>query len=407
MNLTLIGLTLLAIAAAGGLLAWYRMASRPGAQPPQRASRPAVASPAVVPARPDPGPMGSHRQAAQPSASGAVALPVPDTPMPEALAQFEWADRTTARPNRVDALVAALQHIPRPPAALHKMLSPHFLDHASSAELSELITGEAQIAAKVLATVNSPACGLQQPVASIGQAVTFLGLNSVRAICLKFLLDDAFKTTDPALHKTHAQLWRASALASELCGRLAPRLGLTEPGALVAQVLLSFLGHVTTATLMRQQAGSSPPQGLLERVDWSQQRLGLGPSEVGGLLLQAWGLPQTIIDEVIAIDRMVVTPAGAMPATRSQRLAVAYFCARMGERLAAADTSLPIDLASPDPLADASADGYHLRTHLASPALARLGEHLSAAAVVNPVQTLLRSARQQPAESARRAPATA
>ncbi len=103
---------------------------------------------------------------------------------------------------------------------------------------------------------------------------------------MRYLLDDAFKPVDAELQKTHARLWRASALASELCGHLAPKLGLAEPRALVAQVLLSFLGHVTTATLMRQQSGTAPPEGLLDRVHWAQARLGLGASEIDGLLLR-------------------------------------------------------------------------------------------------------------------------
>lgn len=397
MNLTFTSLALLALAAAGGLLAWVRLSRRPAAPALARSGRPTGAAPATTPEpAPRPAPMPAP-----------IPVPLPEAPPPDGLLQFMWTDASTLRPTRLDALVAALRHIPRPPAALHKLLSPHFLDQASSGELSELISGEAQIAAKVLATVNSPAYGLQQPVASIGHAVTFLGLNTVRGICLQYLLDDAFKAQDPVLQKTHARLWRASALASELCGRLAPRLGLAEPGALVAQVLLSFLGHVTTATLMRQQAGSPPPDGLLARIHWSQERLGLGASEIGGLLLREWGLPPAIVDEVTAIDRMVVTPAGTLPPARAQRLAVAYFCARLGERLAlAADNlqrdlpgDLPLDLASPDPLADAGPDGYHLRSHLASPALARLADHLRAPAVANPVLGLLRAAGQPGAQS--------
>jgi len=405
MNLTVISLALLALATALGLLAWVRLSGRPAAPARARSGRPGGAAPASANTGTAASAASALTRPAPTPVPAPVPVPVPEVPPPEGLLQFHWIDASALRPTRHEALVAALRHIPRPPAALHKLLSPHFLDQASSGELSELISGEAQIAAKVLATVNSPAYGLQQPVASIGHAVTFLGLNTVRGICLRYLLDDAFQAPDPALQKTHAQLWRASALASELCGRLAPRLGLAEPGALVAQVLLSFLGHVTTATLMRQQAGAAPPEGLLDRIHWAQERLGLGASEIGGLLLREWGLPAAIVDEVVAIDRMVVTPGGALPPARAQRLAVAYFCARLGERLATADpmhdlaTDLPLDLASPDPLADGSADGYHLRGHLASPALAKLGEHLRSPAVANPVLGLLRAAGQPVARS--------
>ncbi len=382
MNLTVVSLVILALATAAGLLLWHRSSSRPAARPLARSSqalhaaRTAGSKGVTVPIRAEATPLSA---------------PVPEVPPPGALLHFNWIDGSHVRPGRQAALLDALRHLPRPPAALHKLLSPHFLEYASSAELSELINGEAQIAAKVLATINSPAYGLQQPVTSIGHAVTFLGLNTVRGICLRYLLDDAFKPNDPALQKVHARLWRASTLASELCGRLAPKLGQAEPGSLVAQVLLSFLGHVTTATLMRQQAASAPCEGLLDRILQSQERLGLGASEIGGLLLRQWGLPSSIVDDVVAIDRMVVTPLGALPEARAQRLALAYFCARQGERLATIDGDLPIDLATPDPWADTSADGYHLRGHLAGPGLARLGDHLRSPAVIHPVQTMLRS----------------
>jgi HD-like signal output (HDOD) protein len=199
--------------------------------------------------------------------------------------------------------VAAVRRIPQPPAALHQLLSPQFLDRASSNELPELITGEAQIAAKVLATVNAPYDGLKRPVAGIGQAVTFLGLNTVRSICLQNLLDDSFKPTDARLKRAYGEIWNASAL----CTRLAGKLGLPDAGTLAAQVLLSFLGHLATATLLAAHDADAAPVGgsLLDRTRDAQDRLGLSPSEIGALLLQEWGLPATIVDEVRAIDRLL------------------------------------------------------------------------------------------------------
>ena len=54
-------------------------------------------------------------------------------------------------------------------------------------------------------------------------------------------------------------------------------------------------------------------------------------------------------------------------------------------------THVPIDLATPDPWDDTSADGHHLRGHLAGPGLARLGDHLRSPAVIHPLQAMLRS----------------
>ena len=51
-------------------------------------------------------------------------------------------------------------------------------------------------------------------------------------------------------------------------------------------------------------------QDLLTRSEIELARLGLLPSALGSLLLHQWRLPASIVDEVVAIDAMRVTPAG-------------------------------------------------------------------------------------------------
>ena len=104
----------------------------------------------------------------------------------------------------------------------------------------------------------------------------------------------------------------------------------------------------TVATELELQAGRPPPPGtsLLARTRAAQDALGLGPAEIGGLLLDGWGLPVAIVDAVRAIDRLLVTPPGALADAGSTgqgeadgpRLAVAHLCARLGEQLAGGAT---------------------------------------------------------------------
>lgn len=380
MSLIILPLLLLAALAGAWLLWRSRSPARPAAGRPARPLRTPVPVAAAASAE-------RQAQAGAPAAAEFFEMP------PEALGSFRWLLADALPDTRRQALVAAVGSIRRPPAALHQLLSPQFLDRASSNALSELINGEAQIAAKVLATVNAPYYGLKRPVSSIGQAVTFLGLNTVRSICLRDLLDDSFPADNPALKQTYREIWNASALASELCNRLSAKLGLADAGALVAQVLLSFLGHLATATLLAgQPARPGAPlagSGLLERCGHAQALLGLGPAEIGGLLLQAWGLPAAIVDEVRAIDRLLVTPTGDLAPADSQRLAVAHLCARLGEHLAGA--SGPASAGSLAGLAAGLAEAehsFHLRAHLADPALARLAEHLQAADLAQAVLAL-------------------
>jgi hypothetical protein len=138
-----------------------------------------------------------------------------------------------------------------------------------------LIIGEPLIAANVLTAMNSPIFGLKAPVSSIEQAVTYLGLNTVRSLCLQYILIAWFKA-DSAERKLRLDaVWTASALASELTQQLSHRLGFEDRGSLVSAVVLSFLGRLaTTATMSRDEPASIPSSGLLGRTLSEQQILG-------------------------------------------------------------------------------------------------------------------------------------
>ena len=156
----------------------------------------APARPQPLPVAPLPAAAGATPRSASrtpATTAPAAALAPSKAPLPAELQGFAWMTEAELDSGRRDTLLAAVRGIPRPPRSMQQLLSPEFLANASSADLSELVMGEPLIAAKVLATVNSPVYGLQKPVTHIGQAVTFLGINTVRSICLQYMLAEAFK----------------------------------------------------------------------------------------------------------------------------------------------------------------------------------------------------------------------
>lgn len=332
-----------------------------------------------------------HRTSASAEASQASPAPAQGLVMPTDLAAFRFVDRDYLSAERRQALVVNLRGVPHPPPSLHKLVSPELLEVANSNEISDLIMGETLIAAKVLARVNSPFYGLRRPVVNIGQAVTFLGLNGVRSICLQYMLDESFKANSPERRKVFDVVLGASALAGELCFKLCARLELPEQGSLVTQVVLSFLGHLATASLMPYDCILwSPGNGLIERTSAEQVRLGLSASEIGSLLMHEWELPPGLIEDVRDIDRMLVTPTGVIEPNRGVRLALCYLCARLGERLALGSVT---DLSTIDLKADSSAELFHLRSHLNSPRLSRLVEFLHSAELVKSIHQMQRAIR--------------
>ncbi len=313
-------------------------------------------------------------------------VPVVAAPMPEALAGFQFIGPAELGQEALTALLARIGKIPRPPRALQQLVSPEFLADANSAQLSDLVMGEPQIAAKVLAVVNSAFYGLPKPVGSVGQAITFIGISSVRGICLEYLLNESFTANNPEIRRIFSQIWSASALASELCVKLTHRLRMSDPGAMVTQVVLSFLGQLAANSLLpRETVLATATQSLLERTRMQQAQLGLSGTEIGGLLMQHWGLPNSIVEDVRSVDMILVKPFAPHQAAREQRLALCYLCARLGERLAAGTLT---DIASYDPLTDESADFYHLQGYLRQPGIQRVVEFLHFPEIVSSVNTM-------------------
>ena len=340
------------------------------------------------------------RQAAAPVTVPPDTIPLPiaePAPAPAALLAFYRRQADELDPDWRDRLLGQLRNIPRPPRALHRLISPEFLTQASSNELAELVGAEPVIAAKVMAMVNSPLYQLKTPVASIGQAVTFLGLNSVRAICMRYMLEESFTPKTPELRTLFNDLWHASSVASELCARLAQGLNLPDSGALLTQMVLSFLGRFASAALLPPElAQRLARMDLLPRSVAEQEFLGLSAVGLTELLLREWSLPPGLAIDVCAIDAVLTTPPHPDDAARDARLALCYLCARLGEQLALNDT--PPDMSRV--LDSSSAEFHHLNAYLRLPQLKRLPDLLQSPDVVRLMQHLRQTHQAQAAAGA-------
>lgn len=356
-------------------LAWWAFRRQPSGRAPTAQS----ALKAVVPV---------DRPSARPAPAAIAASPAPTaSPPPPELATFQWLKVQDLDEKRRESLLEAIRGVPRPPHSLQKLLSPEFVTRASSAELSELVMGEPLIAAKVLSTVNAPFYGLHKPVSGIGQAVTFLGMNTVRNICVQYMLAEAFKPRLATSQKAFDSIWRASAIASELCVRLCKALNLPDQGNLSTQVVLGFVGHLSTASLLPPDALNDwLSLGRLQRAKREQEVMGLSAGEVGGLLMSSWGLPEPLVDGVRAIDRVLVTPASDSDTVQSSRNALSYLCARLGERLAQGQLK---SLEGYDPFQDLCADTHHLNEHLRNPLLRNLSGALASPEVQDAVHLMI------------------
>lgn len=157
--------------------------------------------------------------------------------------------------------------------------------------VSDLINADVGLGAAVIKTANSPYIGLGRRVASVQQAIYYLGFAEVFVIITGLLLRRAFPSADPNMEQT----WETSARRAALMGRLASDLrglprdrvhtcGLFENCG-VAVLLMYAPGYSRGFA----EIETSPNPQELERTQY-----GLDHAVIGEALVRTWGLPEEV-----------------------------------------------------------------------------------------------------------------
>jgi HD-like signal output (HDOD) protein len=364
------------IAAAAVILLRNRQPGDPGSppasQPPARS-----AAPGTLPA---PGWKPALATNVQPAPDGVATLALQRT------VQLDPAQR--------DRLVTLLRQVAKPPVFLPRLVSMDVLADAAPRELADLILREPQLAAKLLGRANSAFYALQSPITSIPHAISYLGLNAVRSMALGFLLEAAFPSKDPAVRRYSDRTWTAAMVAGELCALLAMRLRLSDPAALSMESVLSFIGEIAVPVLAPDRADELGRLGLPERLARQQGWIGTNAIVLGSVLMQEWGLPESVIHEVEAAGRIVVTPVNPRDTRHATERALVYACARIGEAIAAGKAVEAGQLsltAADDPAL------HYLQGYLRLPALVRLPDLLGSPDAASVLNRMIASAAAAPA----------
>jgi HD-like signal output (HDOD) protein len=172
-------------------------------------------------------------------------------------------------------------------------------DHVSLEDLARLIAADAGLVAQLLRIVNSPFYGLPKQCATVGDAISVLGLSQVRRIV------SAAVTQRPLANYLHgtrvvqtfarhqllcASMSRHLALKKNLDGEVAYMAGLMHEVGRLA--ILARHPHLRDVLLNVE--GDDDRLGL-ER---ESAHFGFDHAEVGGALLARWGLPAPIVHAV-------------------------------------------------------------------------------------------------------------
>jgi len=189
--------------------------------------------------------------------------------------------------------VGALPPMPSTFAALQRALTDPNVD---SSRVAAIIQKDPAISAKVLQVCSSAFFRLPRRVASIQQAVSYLGLSTVRSMVLSAELFRPGKALSPGLDLEQMQRHALSVAA------IARSLATDNPWAEEA-FLAGLLHDVGFLLLARQdqdgmQRAFQAAAAGMPLLEAEQQHMGINHGVAGGYLLGLWGLPYEIVETV-------------------------------------------------------------------------------------------------------------
>lgn len=208
-----------------------------------------------------------------------------------------------------DAMLAGVEDLHSPPAIAQRVLDITRRVDFDIRELTETVTADPAISAKVLRLVNSASYGLPREVTSVHQAVTIVGQRTLRLVVLTFSIVE--KLTKGLGDRMYAAYWRTSLTTAVVAAKLSRSLRGVQPDEAYSAGLLCDLGALAFAQLAPDDypelyATHAHDEALLRL---EREAFGCSHADLGARLLERWGLARECCSAVLYHHELLASPS--------------------------------------------------------------------------------------------------
>ncbi len=204
--------------------------------------------------------------------------------------------------DRIRAIIGEMECLPSVPSLLSEVIQELQRDDADIDKVGVIIGKDIAMTAKLLKIVNSAFFGLDREISSPAEAVSYLGVETIKALVLAA---NAFATFEK--HNTGPisleRLWNHSlgvaGMARQIAGDLGADRGLMEESFIAG--MLHDIGKLALAANLPAQYQSvfDAAENLgLSLHAAEEAAFGAHHGDIGGYLLKLWGLPAGVVNAI-------------------------------------------------------------------------------------------------------------
>jgi HD-like signal output (HDOD) protein len=195
----------------------------------------------------------------------------------------------------IQALTGKLESLPALPDSYFEISRALADPGVSLLDVTRVVEADPALSAKILQVVNSAFFGLPQKTSSIARAVSYLGLQPIKAIAVSIQVFDAAASASGI---SGEEFQNSALLGAELARALMPTGGRQDEAFTAA--LLRDAGRLILAladpALAARASAEASPERALSTVE--RELFGATHEATGAFLLGTWGLPLPIVTAV-------------------------------------------------------------------------------------------------------------
>ncbi len=226
-------------------------------------------------------------------------------------------------------VMAAIERIPSMPVVVQKLLSRTGDLASSTAGLEDLIKQDMGLAGRLLKLVNSPFYGLGQQIGSITQAVSIIGLASLKSLAVAASTSSLLAVDLSAYGYADKGLWLNSCATAALAKAIAQRNGSSrdESEEYFVAGLLRDIGMLVLGPFLAQHQAPlrRTAEGEHDILRRERELLGWDHCWAGEKVAERWSLPEGL--------RLVIGHHHRIPPDASVKLLRQLASVRLAERL--------------------------------------------------------------------------
>jgi putative nucleotidyltransferase with HDIG domain len=197
----------------------------------------------------------------------------------------------------IDAYLDGIKHLPPPPTVMIQLINLFRRQDADLDEIVGLLRRDAALAAEILRRCNNSFMTDEEAASDINDAVFRLGFYEIYQVTVTLFSLRMLHIEKEAPRFPAEQLRRHSTITGIASGELALALKMSEGIAFTAGLLhdigklaLALAEGASYGNMIRdcEQAGTSLAEA-------EKSRFGFNHTELGGRLLQRWGVPEEVV----------------------------------------------------------------------------------------------------------------